>query len=320
MKKLAILDDYQGVALELADWTPLDGDVEITVFREHLGDEDAVAKALADFEIVCIMRERTPFPASLLEKLPKLEHLFTSGIRNRSIDLAAAQARGIAVTGTATAGHPTPELTWGLILALARSIPYEDRGMREGRWAERIGIALKNKTLGLVGLGRMGAQVAKVGLAFGMNVTAWSSNLTQERCNEVGVDFAGSKEALLANADFVSIHLILGERSRGIIDKAAFAAMKPTAFLINTSRGPIVDEAALIEALENDVIAGAGLDVYDIEPLQADHKIRTLPNTVLMPHQGYVADDNYNVFYKGAVENIRSWLDGEVINELPPQK
>ena len=316
MKKLAILDDYQGVALDMADWSPLDGAVEIQVFREHLGDEDSVAAALEDFEILCIMRERTPFPRSLFDKLPRLEHLFTSGMRNKSIDLEAAADHDVVVTGTPTLDHPTPELTWGLILALARQIPLEDKAMHEGKWALTVGYSLKGNTLGIIGLGRMGTQMARVALAFGMNVLAWSPNLTAERCAEAGVTLAPSKEALLAESDFVTLHVMLGERSRGMIGRAEFAHMKPTAYLVNTARGPIVDEAALVDALRDGTIAGAGLDVYDVEPLPADHPLRSLPNAILLPHLGYVAQENYRNFYQGAVRNIRAWLDGEIVNPV----
>jgi phosphoglycerate dehydrogenase-like enzyme len=316
MKRLAILDDYQGVALRMADWSPLNGAVEITVLREHIADEDALAARLRDCEIVCIMRERTPFPRSLFEKLPKLEHLFTTGMRNRSIDLQAAREQGVVVTGTPTLDHPTPELTWGLMLALARQIPAEDRAMHEGKWAIGVGRGLKGSTLGVIGLGRMGTQVARIGLAFGMKVIAWSPNLTAERCREAGVALAPSKENLLRESDFVTLHVMLGERSRGMIGRREFALMKPTAYLVNTARGPVVDEAALIEALRARRIAGAGIDVYDVEPLPADHALRSLDNAILMPHQGYVAEDNYRIFYEGAVRNIRSWLDGKVVNEV----
>lgn len=316
MKRLAILDDYQGVALEMADWSALRGSVEITVFGDHLADEAAVAERLKDFEIVCLMRERTPFPRSLIEKLPKLEHLVTSGMRNRSIDLQAARDHGVVVTGSASLDHPAMELTWGLILGLARQIPAGDRAMREGRWATAIGIGVKGKTLGVIGLGRLGAQVARVGLAFGMRVLAWSTNLTRARCEEVGVALAASKDELLRESDFVTLHVPLGDRSRGMIGRREFGLMKPSAYLINTSRGPIVDEAALVEALRNRAIAGAGLDVYDVEPLPAGHPLRSLPNAILVPHQGYVVAENYRIFYQGAVDNIRAWLDGKAVNEL----
>ncbi len=314
--RLAILDDYQGVALDLADWSPLNDAVEIDVLRQHIADQDALAARIGGCEIVCIMRERTPFPRSLFAKLPKLRHLYTTGMRNRSIDLDAAREHGVVVTGSPTLDHPTAELTWGLILALARQIPAENASMHGGGWATVVGRALKGNTLGIIGLGRMGAQVAAVGLAFGMRVIAWSPNLTEERCRAAGAALARSKEALLGESDFVTLHVVLGDRSRGLIDRAALRAMKPTAYLVNTSRGPVIDEAALVEALAERAIAGAGIDVYDIEPLPPEHPLRRLDNAILMPHQGYVVEENYRRLYAGAVANIRAWLDGTVINEL----
>ena len=266
MKKLAILDDYQNVALGMADWSPLAGDVEITVFNDHLADEDEVAARLADFEIVMVMRERTPFPRSLIEKLPKLEHLVSSGLRNLSIDVGAATAQGVVCTGTPSLGYPTAELTWGLIHALARHIAYEDRETRAGSWQKTVGIGLRDKTLGILGLGRIGGDVARVGIAFGMKVVAWSQNLTQDRCDEVGARLV-SKDELFEQADFLTIHLLLSERTRGLVLAPDLARLKPTSYFVNTSRGPIVDEAALIDTLKSGRIAGAGLDVFDVEPL-----------------------------------------------------
>ena len=319
MKKLAILDDYQNVALEMADWSPLDGDVEITVFNDHLADEDAVADRLKDFEIVMIMRERTPFPRTLFEKLPKLEHLISSGMRNLSVDVDAAADHGVICTGTPSLGFPTCELTWGLIHGLARSIPLEDRETRAGAWEKTVGIGLRDKTLGILGLGRIGSDVARVGIAFGMQVIAWSQNLTQDRCDEVGARLVG-KDELMAQSDFLTIHMLLSDRSRGLVQAEDIARMKPTAFLINTSRGPIVDEAGLIAALESGKIAGAGLDVFDVEPLPADHPLRDMPNTVITPHLGYVVEENYRNWYGGTVTNIRSWLDGTVVNQMAARK
>lgn len=315
MKKLAIIDDYQGVAMDMADWAPLDGDVEITVFRDHLADEDEVAARLADFEIVMVMRERTPFPRSLFEKLPKLEHLVSSGMRNLSIDVDAAADNDVICTGTPSLGYPTAELTWGLIHALARHITLEDRETRAGNWQKTVGVGLRDKVLGIMGLGRIGSDVARVGIAFGMQVIAWSENLTQDRCDEVGARLV-SKEELLGQADFLTIHLLLSDRSRGLLQAGDLALMKSSACLINTSRGPIVDEAALISALEQNKIAGAGIDVFDVEPLPLDHPFRSLSNTVIMPHLGYVTVENYRNWYGGCVENVRSWLDGEVINRM----
>jgi phosphoglycerate dehydrogenase-like enzyme len=316
MKKLAIIDDYEQVALGLADWSALDGDVEISVFYDHLDGEDAVAARLADFEIVCMMRERTPFPRSLIEKLPKLEHLFTSGMRNWSLDTEAARDNGIAVTGTPTLGYPAAEHAWALILALAKRVTVEDAATRAGEFGTGVSLGLRGKTLGIIGLGKLGAQVADVGKAFGMTVIAWSTNLTEERCDEAGVNYA-AKEAFYAGADFISIHVHLGTRNKGLVGAVELAMMKPSAYLINTARGPVIDEAALIEALKRGVIAGAGLDVFEVEPLRADHPLLAMDNVVLTPHQGYVTRENYANFFEAAVGNVRSWLDGTVINELP---
>ena len=266
MKKLAILDDYEHAALAMADWSAVARDIEITVFHDHLADEIALAARLRPFHVICMMRERTPFPRSLLARLPNLEHLVTSGMRNLSIDLAAAKDRGIVVTGTPILPYPAAEHTWALILALAKRVPVDDRNVRAGQWGTALGIGLNAKTLGIVGMGKLGAQVARVGLAFGMRVIAWSPNLTSERCAETGVALA-TKESLFSEADFVTIHLQLSARSRGLVTAADFKLMKPTAFLINTSRGPIVEETALVAALEDRVIAGAALDVFDVEPL-----------------------------------------------------
>ncbi len=315
MKRCAIIDDYQGCALDMADWSELSPDVEVEVFRDHIADEDALARRLAGFEIVCAMRERTPFGRSLLEKLPDLELLLTSGMRNLSIDGAAARERGVTVCGTPSLGYPTAELTWGLILALARSIPAEDRATRAGGWQHTLGVGLEGKTLGIVGLGRLGGRVAMVGKAFGMEVIAWSQNLTEARCREAGASLV-DKETLLRTSDVVSIHLLLSRRTRGLIGASDLALLKPEAFLVNTSRGPIVDEAALIGALERRAIAGAGLDVFDIEPLPADHPFRRLDNTVITPHLGYVSVENYRGFYGGMVEDIRAWLAGRPIRVL----
>ena len=315
VKKLAIIDDYEHAALESADWSTVGDDVEITVFHDHLEDEDAVAERLQPFHLVSIMRERTPFPASLLARLPKLELLVTSGMRNASIDLEAARSNGVVVTGTPILPYPAAEHAWALIIALAKRMPADDRNMRAGRWGDALNVGLYGKTLGVIGLGRLGPRVAGMGQAFGMNVVAWSRNLTRARCEEFAVTLV-SREELFATADFVTVHLTLGERSRGLIDASDFARMKPTAYFINTSRGPIVEEAALIEALQSGRIAGAGLDVYDIEPLPADNPLRSLPNTVLTPHTGYVTKENYEVFFTTTVANIRAWLDGEPINVL----
>ena len=316
MKKLAIIDDYERVALELADWSAIEGDVEISVFHDHLADEDALAARLADFEIVCMMRERTPFPRSLIEKLPKLEHLYTSGMRNWSLDAEAAREHGVAVTGTPTLGYPAAEHAWALILALAKRVTIEDAATRAGDFGTGVSLGLSGKTLGIIGLGKLGGQVAGVGKAFGMTVAAWSTNLTEERCQEAGVAYA-TKQEMFGNSDFISIHVHLGPRNQGLVGAAEIAMMKPTAYLINTARGPIIDEAALIAALQAKKIAGAGLDVFQVEPLQADNPLLGLDNVVLTPHQGYVTRENYGNFFAAAVANVRSWLDGKLINELP---
>lgn len=315
MKRCAILDDYQNCALDMADWSAVTDDVEITVFNDHIFDEDAVADRLAPFEIVSIMRERTPFPRSMFEKLPNLKLLLTSGMRNLSIDLEAARDHGVTVCGTPSLGYPTPELTWGLILSLARQIPLEDRATREGHWEKTVGVGLRDKVLGVIGPGRLGGQVATIGKAFGMEVIAWSQNLTKERCAELGIERV-EKAELLARADVITIHLILSDRTRGLIQASDLALMKPTAYLVNTARGPIVDEAALIDTLKNQRIAGAGLDVFEVEPLPPDHAFRRLENIVITPHLGYVTRENYQGFFGGTVGNIRAWLDGEPKNEL----
>ncbi len=315
MKKLAILDDYQDVATDMVDWSPLAGDVEITVFNDHLSDEDAVAERLKPFELVMIMRERTPFPRSLFEKLPNLEHLISSGMRNLSVDVDAAGDNGVICTGTPSLGYPTAELTWGLIHSLARHVPLEDRETRAGGWQKTVGVGLRDKVLGVMGLGRIGVDVARVGIATGMQVIAWSENLTQDKCDEVGARLV-TKEELLEQSDFLTIHLLLSDRTRGLIQADDLARMKPSAFIINTSRGPIIDEPALINALQNRKIGGAGIDVFEVEPLPLDHPLRDMPNMVIMPHLGYVTVENYQNWYGGTVENVRSWLDGKTINQM----
>ena len=314
--RVAVLDDYQDVALRMADWESLTADAEVQAFRDHLAGEDAVAARLADFEIVVAMRERTPFPRSLIERLPRLRLLVTTGMRNAAIDTRAASEAGVVVSGTEGLPYPTAELTWGLILALARQIPREDRAVRDGRWQVSLGVGLHGKTLGVVGLGRLGSQVARVGLAFGMTVVAWSQNLTAERAAEVGVDLAPSKDALLSNADVVTIHLVLSDRTRGLIGERELGVMRPTALLVNTSRGPIVDERALVQALRSGVIAGAAIDVFEEEPLPLDHPLRRLERTVLTPHLGYVTEETYRLFYGDAVADIRAFLDGSPVRVL----
>ena len=315
--RLAILDDYQKAALSMADWDSLRPGVEIQTFHDPFPSEDAAAEQLRDFEIVVAMRERTALRRPLLERLPKLKLLVTTGMVNASIDLKAAAERGIVVCGTSSLRHPTAELTWGLILALARNITSEDAGMRKGGWQTTVGVGLHGKVLGVLGLGRLGSLVAAYGIAFQMDVIAWSENLTTERASEVGVRRV-DKQELFQSADFLTIHTILSKRTRGLVGPGDLAAMKPTAYLINTSRGPIVNERALIAVLEGRKIAGAALDVYDQEPLPADHPFRRLGNVVLTPHLGYVTTENYRVFYGDAVEDIRAFVAGNPIRVLTP--
>ena len=315
MARVALLDDYQGVALGMADWKSLPKDTEVVAFPDHIADENALAARLADFDIVMAMRERTPFPRPLLERLPKLKLLITAGMRNASIDMKAAAERGVLVCGTAGLPYPTAELAWGLILGLMRRIPAEDRATREGRWQTTLGLGLNGKTLGVLGLGTLGSRVARVGRAFEMEVLAWSQNLTAERAAEVGAALT-PKDELLARSDIVSIHLVLGERTRGLIAARELGLMKRTAYLVNTSRGPIVEEAALIRALRDGTIAGAGLDVFDTEPLPQSHPFRALPNTVIAPHLGYVTEETYRIFYGHALEDIHAFLRGEPVRVL----
>ena len=317
MTRVALLDDYQHVALRMADWKTLPADTEVVVFEDHLSDIGALAKRLADFDVIMAMRERTPFPRALLERLPRLKLLITAGMRNASIDVAAATERGVTVCGTAGLPYPTAELTWGLILGLFRRIPAEDRATREGRWQVSLGLGLNGKTLGVLGLGTLGSRVAKVGLALEMKVLAWSQNLTAERAAEVGATRV-EKDELLARSDVVTIHLVLGDRTRGLIGARELGLMKPTAHLVNTSRGPIVDEAALIAALRGGTIAGAGLDTFDVEPLPADHPFRQLSNIVITPHLGYVTEETYRIFYGHALEDIQAFLRGAPTRVLRP--
>jgi phosphoglycerate dehydrogenase-like enzyme len=315
--RVALLDDYQDVALSMADWKSLPAGTEVAVFKDHLSDESAVARRLADFDIVMALRERTPFSRTLLERLPKLKLLITAGMRNASIDMKAAAERGVVVCGTAGLPYPTAELAWGLILSLMRRIPAEDRATREGLWQTGLGLGLNGKTLGVLGLGTLGSRAARVGRAFEMEVLAWSQNLTAERAKEVGAALV-TKDELLARSDIVSIHLVLGERTRGLIGARELGLMKPGAYLINTSRGPIVDEAALIRALGDGTIAGAGLDVFEEEPLPLDHPFRRLPNIVITPHLGYVTAETYRIFYGHAVEDVKAFLDGTPVRVLHP--
>lgn len=313
--KIAILDDYQHVAQKFADWSGIKQKAEITVFDRHLGVGAPVAAALADFDVVCAMRERTVFNAAVLDQLPKLKLMVTTGMRNASIDGDALKKRGIPLCGTQGSGHSTAELAWGLALALYRHIPLEHKAVRDGGWQTTVGATLHGRTLGVLGLGNLGSSFARVGKAFGMNVIAWSPNLTAEKATEVGATRV-EKDELLSRSDIVSIHLILGDRSRGLIGKRELGLMKPTAILINTSRGPIVDEAALLDALATRRIAGAGLDTYDVEPLPVDHPIRKADNVVLTPHLGYVTEESYKIFFGQTVENIQGWLDGKPVRVI----
>jgi phosphoglycerate dehydrogenase-like enzyme len=315
--KVAILDDYQSVAQEMADWGRLPAGTDLAVFPDHLSDETDVAARLRDFEVVVAMRERTPFPRSLLNQLPNLKLLVTTGMRNASIDVAAANEQGVVVCGTTGMSTGTSELTWGLILSLTRHIHTEDRRTREGKWQTTIGPSLEGHTLGLIGLGRLGSNVAKVGAAFGMRLIAWSQNLTEERAKAGGAELV-SKEELFRQSDVISIHYILSPRSRGMITAEDIALMKPDALLINTSRGPIVDEAALIEALENRRIGGAGLDTFNEEPLPLDHAFRRLDNVLVTPHIGYVTSDNYRIFYGDALENVLAFMKDDPIRVINP--
>ena len=315
MARAAVLDDYQNVARDMADWGSLPADVSVDFFRDHLSAEDEVARRLESYEIVVAMRERTPFTRTLLSRLPNLRLLVTTGMRNASIDMDAAADHGVTVCGTDGLPYPTAELTWALILALARKVPTEDAATRAGQWQVTMGEGLRGKTLGVIGLGRLGSQVAAIGGAFGMNLVAWSQNLTAERAAEFGARLV-SKDELLGESDIVTIHLVLSDRTRGLLGERELSLMKRSAYLVNTSRGPIVDESALIGALESGAIAGAGLDVFDVEPLPLGHKLRSLPNTVLTPHIGYVTAETYRIFYGDAVEDIAAFLAGSPVRVL----
>jgi phosphoglycerate dehydrogenase-like enzyme len=309
--RVVVLDDYQNVAGRYADW----GDLEPLSITEHIGDEAALADALAGAEIVVAMRERTAFPASLFDRLPALQLLVTTGNRNAVIDLDAASGHDVTVCGTLGIITPTSELTWGLIHAVGRHVAADDATMRSGGWQTRVGTGLAGNRLGLIGLGNIGGLVAKVGVAFGMDVVAWSQNLTQERADRFGIRVV-SKSELLETSDVVSLHLVLSERTEHIIGAAELASMKRTAILVNTSRGPLIDQAALVDALQRGVIAGAGLDVYATEPLPADDPLRSLANTVLTPHTGYVVSQCYDIFYREIVEDIAAWRAGAPVRVL----
>jgi phosphoglycerate dehydrogenase-like enzyme len=316
MFELAILDDYQNVALTLADWGPLKDRVNITVFDKALGAD--AATALKPFDIVCMMRERTPFPAAMFQALPKLKFMTLTGARSPSLDLEAATAHGVTVSHTGYgSSQATAELTWALILAAARHLPTETTAMRTGAWQTTVGRVVDGSVLGLVGLGKLGGKVAAIGKAFGMEVQAWSQNLTEEKAAAAGVRLV-DKATLFRTSDWISIHLILSDRSRGLVGASDLALMKPDAWLVNTSRGPIVDEAALLAALEAGTIGGAALDVYGHEPLPADHPLRRAPRTVLTPHLGFVTQDSYRVFYRDTVADVLAWLDGAPIRVMNP--
>jgi phosphoglycerate dehydrogenase-like enzyme len=315
---LTILDDYQNIALAIADWNAVAEQYEITVLTEHIADEDALVERLESSEVIVAMRERTPFPERVLARLPQLRLLVTTGMGNASIDLDAAQALGIVVCGTRGAGNAMPELTLGIMIALTRNFAAEDQRVRDGGWQHTIGPGLAGHTLGIVGLGRLGVPVAKLAQAFQMDVVAWSPNLTRERAEEHGVR-AVSKEELFSDSDIITIHMPLTPATRGLVGRADLRRMKPASYLINTSRGPIVDEAALVDALRDKAIAGAGLDVYDVEPLPIDHPLRSMANTLLLPHIGYVTTDSYEVFYREAVEDILAFSAGEPVRQLNPE-
>jgi len=312
--RIALLDDYQRVALSMADWSRLSG-CEVVAFARPLGDEDARVEALRDFDVVMALRERTLLPARVIERLPRLRLIVTAGMRNAAIDFAAAKAHGITICGTGGLPYPTAELTFGLLLGLARDIPNQERMLRAGRWQTAVGHGLNGKTLGVLGLGTLGSRVARIARAFEMNVIAWSRNLTDAKAAESGARRV-ELDDLLRTSDYVTIHLVLGDRTRGLIGARELALMKPTAYLVNTSRSPIVDEAALIAALEAGRIAGAALDVYTTEPLPADAPITRAPRTLLTPHLGYVTEETYRVFYGHALEDIEAWRAGAPVRVL----
>jgi len=307
--RVAVLDDYQDAALEMADWSVLPPEVEVTVFPDHLADPEALVERLLPFEIICPMRERTPFPAALIQRLPNLKLLATTGSWNAAIDMKAAEEHGVTVCGTSGAVHATPEFSWALIMALVRNIPSEIQSVRTGGWQVGLGGDLKGRTIGILGLGNIGTAIARYARAFEMEVIAWSQNLTPEKAEADGAKLV-SKDELLDRSDIVTIHQVLSQRTRDLIGARELALMKPTAFLINTSRGPIVNEPALIDALQRGVIAGAALDAFEEEPLPQGHPFRTLPNVLATPHIGYVSGDMYRMFFSQTVENIAAFLAG----------
>lgn len=314
--RCAVLDDFQDVATTVADWSPVLNQVEVTSFTRHFADEDELAAAVSDFDIIVTLRERVPFPASLIARLPRLKLLIASGMRNSVIDYAAAAEHGVTVCGTESASTPPVELTWALLLGLARNVVGESSALRAGGpWQSTVGADLHGSRLGLIGLGKIGSRVAAVGAAFGMEVVAWSRNLTDERAAAAGAKRV-EKAELLAHSDFVSVHVVLNEGTRGLIGAAELALMKPSAYLINTSRSAIVDQDALLAALHDGRIAGAGIDVFDTEPLPADHPMRTAPRLLATPHLGYVSQANYRTYYGHAVEDIQAYLAGSPIRRL----
>jgi D-3-phosphoglycerate dehydrogenase len=315
--RCAILDDYQNIALKAADWSAVKGDLDIKVFDQPFANSDEAVRALKGFQIICAMRERTRFPRPVIEALPDLKLLITTGMRNASIDVKAANERGVVVSGTAGYGNPTAVIAIGLMIELTRKIGYENARMKSGHlWQTTIGPDLEDKTIGVLGLGKLGARVVQIGKAMGMKAIAWSPNLTEEKAREAGAEYV-SKDDLMRRADVLSIHVVLGDRSRGIIGARELGLMKPTAYLINTARGPIVDEKALLAALTEKKIAGAGLDVFDVEPLPKDHPFRKLDNVVLTPHLGYVSLENYAVYFRDVVEDIRGFIDGKPMRVIP---
>ncbi len=315
--RIAVLDDYQGAALRHADWAPVTRDASITVFNDTVRGVDALAERLAPFHIVCAMRERTRFDAALIERLPNLKMIASSGSWNAAIDLEAAGRAGITVCGTSGLSTATPEFTWAVILAAARHLPQELESVHSGGWQQNVGVDLHGRTLGLLGLGLVGSAVARVGLAFGMEVIAWSQNLTPERAAEAGVRLV-SRDDLFRESDVLSIHTRLSPRTQGLVDEAAFSKMKSTAILVNTSRGAIVDQAAMLAALKSRRLASAAVDVYDEEPLPATHPLRNTPNLMATPHLGYVTEGTYRRFFGQTVENIRNWMDGKPTRVMAP--
>jgi phosphoglycerate dehydrogenase-like enzyme len=308
---IAVLDDYQNVALKMADWSPLDGRAAITLFNDHVADADRVAERLLPFDVVCVMRERTPLTRAIIERLPRLKLIASTAARNASIDVAAAAEHGVTVTHTGYDSSSTVELTWALILGSARHVAAESASLRSGGWQHTIGDGLRGKTLGVLGLGNIGSEVARLGLSFGMRVIAWSQNLTSDKAQARGARLV-SKEELFQQAHIITIHLVLSDRTRGLVGAPELAAMKSSARLVNTSRGPIVEEAALIEALREGRIAGAALDVFDVEPLPPNHPYRSLENVLATPHIGYVSRELYATFYRDTVQNITAWLDQQL--------